>query len=129
MLSGYAVLIVIWLVLLVKMFVPIVRSTDQVSFSWQQIFIYSGFLLMGIGYIYKFIDLILVYSQGFDTWYLHYFYKFIKYCVEGVMVTVITSIGWGWFLTHNKQQPYYIIAGTIISIINFMATILETSLD
>lgn len=102
-LAGYIVLIVIWGVLLIRMFLPVVNSFNEKSLTWQQILIYSGFLMLGLGYFYRLIDLFLVYNFGEDSWYLNYLYKFLKYAVEGVLVTVIASIGWGWSLTHFKQ--------------------------
>lgn len=53
----------------------------------------------------------------------------LKYMIEGIMVTIIVSIAWGWSLTHLKHEPYYIIMGVIVTIFNLMAIILDLSAD
>lgn len=71
--------------------------------------------------------MLLIYWYGEEVWALEILYSFLKYLVEGVMVTIIVSIAWGWSLTHLKHEPYYIIIGTIIAIINFLAIVLDNS--
>lgn len=87
----------------IRLVLPIFKSAAAVSTTIQQIFIYSGFVVLGVAYFYRLIDLVLVYFVGREIWYLVWIYKLFKYAVEGVLVTVITSIGWGWSLTHMKQ--------------------------
>lgn len=110
--------------MLVRLFLPVIRSVEEKSVTYQQVFIYSGFIMLGVAELYRLVTLLLVYFTGTEVWYLMWIYKFFKYAMEGILVTVIASIGWGWSLTHFKQEPYYIIAGTVISLINFMAMIL-----
>lgn len=48
----------------IRLVLPIFKSAAAVSTTIQQIFIYSGFVVLGVAYFYRLIDLVLVYFIG-----------------------------------------------------------------
>lgn len=126
-LMGYALLTIIWIGLIIRFFMPVANSLSTKNTTWTQILIYCGFLLLGLAYFYRLLDLTMIYNYGEQTYFLLFLYTAIKNVVEGYMVTIIVSIGWGWSLTHLKHEPYYVIVGAVVTIINLMAIILDNS--
>ncbi len=51
----------------------------------------------------------------------------IKNVVEGLLITMIISIAWGWSLTHLQHDQTYIIIGTLAAIANIVALIISNA--
>lgn len=106
----YAGLMVLWALLLFKILIPILKSLiGQQSPSYAESFLYSGYLLLILALFYRFIDLITKSYSGEDLVFFLYLYSFIKTSIEGVMVTVIVSIAWGWSLVYVEYKAKYIL--------------------
>lgn len=58
-----------------------------------------------------------------------FLYNTLKYTAEGIMVTLIVSISWGWSLLHLKHYNYYPIIGAIVTIANLVSIILDISAE
>ena len=121
---GYFLLIAVWVGLLATHFMPILKSVSKTDDS-ARLFIYAGFVVLGLAYLYRFLDLIMVHYNGEGVQFLKVFYECIKHATEGVLTTIIVSIGWGWSLTHLRYEPYYIIMGATTTIISIVSAILQ----
>lgn len=125
----YTLMVAVSVTLSVKYFIPVVRNFRRKGFSWAELFIYISFPLLFLSYFYRFLDLLMVYYYGEEVWFLAYIYTTLKYLVEGVLVTLIVCVAWGWSLVHLKHQTYYPIIGTVVGIINITAIILALGSD
>lgn len=91
--------------------------------------VYIGFIMLGLGYFYRFLNLIVAYYGSEELLFLEILYLIIKNIVEGILVTVIVSIAWGWSITHLRHDPTYILIGTVITLINIVCLILDGSAE
>lgn len=89
--------------------------------------IYSGMILLGLAYFYRFLDLLLISNSGRGYGFLYILYVIIKNIVEGILVTLIISIAWGWSLTHLQHDQTYIIIGTLAAIANIVSLIISNA--
>lgn len=128
-LISYLVLTVSWVGLMIRFFMPVVRSITRLSTGWAEIIMYCSFPVLGLSYFYRLLDEMLIWAYGEQFNFLVYLYMGFKIAIEGVMVTIIVSIAWGWSLTHLRHEPYYIIVGTVVAIINFIGVVLDSSAD
>lgn len=128
LLVSYIILMTIAIVLAVRYFIPITKMKHR-GLSFVQICMYLSFPTLFLSYLYRLINLAMVNFYGEDVWFLVYLYTTLKYLVEGIMVTVIVSISWGWSLIHLKHQAYYSIIGVIVTIINLIGIILDINAD
>ena len=122
---GYLIMIVVWIGLLVTHFMPILKSVSK-SDDITRLCIYGGFVVLGLAYFYRFLDVLMMYYNGEGVDFLKVIYECIKHIVEGILITILVSIAWGWSLTHLRHEPYYIIMGTITTILSVSSSILES---
>lgn len=61
--------------------------------------------------------------------YFHSLCIILKYMAEGLIVTIIVSIGWGWTLIHMQHDEIYIIMGVMVTFLNIASMILHHSLE
>jgi hypothetical protein len=74
-----------------------------------------GYLLLGLAIFYRFINIIIKQLNGEDIPVFLYLYSVIKNAVEGILVTMMIAISWGWSLTHIKFSWLFAgISGPII---------------
>lgn len=126
---AYGFLTVAWIVVLIGFFKHIVKSLKIDQPEWTRIFMYSGFILLGLAYFYRFLDLLMVSYNGKGVGFLYILYVVIKNVVEGILVTIIISIAWGWSLTHLKHDQTYVIIGTVSAIVNVVGLIIDNTAE
>ena len=94
-----------------------------------RVLIYSGMIVLGLGYFYRFLDLLLIYKSGRGYTFLYILYVIIKNVVEGFLATLIISIAWGWSLTHLQHDQTYIIIGTLAAILNIVGLVISNAAE
>ena len=100
--TGYLLVIAVWLLLLIFLFMPILKSVSK-SDDLTRLFLYGGFVILGLAYFYRFLDVLMVYYNGEGVDLLRVIYESIKHVVEGIIITMLVSIAWGWSLTHLRH--------------------------
>ena len=125
----YIVMVVIWLAVLIKFGMPIFRTFAQKRPDTTRIVVYSAVMILGVAYFYRVLHLIVYYSDGKGLVILDIFYIVLKNSTEGVFVTVIISIAWGWSIVHLRHDQTYILAGTLSALINVAGMVLNSLSD
>ena len=62
-LIGYALLVILWIVLIFTHLKPILRSINK-NDEITRLLMYGAFVVLGLGYLYRFLDVVLVYYNG-----------------------------------------------------------------
>ena len=122
-LIGYIVLVIMWLGLIFTHFKPIAKAV-QVTDDWTRLLVYGGFICLGVAYLYRFLDVLMISYDGSGISFLSILYECIKQVVMGIVTTVFVAIAWGWSLTHLRHDPYYIIMGTITTLLSVASSII-----
>ena len=128
-LPGYVILVIIWIGFLIFFMKPVIRSLKNDKPEWLRVLIYSGMIILGLGYFYRFLDLVLTYKSGRGYTFLYFLYIVIKNIVEGFLSTLIICIAWGWSLTHLQHDQTYIIIGTLAAIFNVVGLVVSSAAE
>ena len=100
----YIIILIVWIALLIKYGVPIIKTFSRRKPDITRILVYTAVIILGLSYFYRILHLIIYYNDGSGLVILDIFYIIIKNISEGIFVTVIVSIAWGWSIVHLKHD-------------------------
>ena len=126
MLVLYIVLFVLWLAMVIRFAVPVVKLLSMKNPHAVKILVYGGLVVLGAAYLYRLIHLLIYWSDGAGVHFFEIFYLVLKNIGEAVITTVLVSIAWGWTIVHLKPDPSYIIVGIVSTLINIVSLVLAS---
>lgn len=128
LLSGYLIMMTVWIVLMVKFALPlmntVMKSNDQTRMA-----VFGGLVILGFAYFYRLLHLAIYYTNGNGIYFFEVLYILLKTSCEFIIVTVIVAVGWGWSITHLSHDQSYIIAGITTALINTVGLIVNSSAE
>ena len=126
MLTAYILLFVIWLGMLIKFAVPIIKIISLNNPHAVKIIVYGGMIVLGTAYLYRLIHLVIYWSDGAGVHLFEVFYLVLKNVGEAVITTMLVAISWGWTIVHLNPSQYYIIIGAVSTLINIVSLVLSS---
>ena len=87
--------------------------------------LYFGFYSMIVYFFYRFLDLIIIYSTGLTIWVFPLLSEIIKCIIEGIMVSIMISVAFGWSITTLDTNRVGILFGIVMTILNIICSIYD----
>jgi hypothetical protein len=120
------VILIIWAILVIKFALPMGALLSLQNPNNLKLAIFGGLIVLGAGYLYRLIGLVLYNLDGTGIHIFEVFYFILKNSGEAVITTVIVSLAWGWSIIHLNPNQSYIIFGVLTGIVNIVSLILSS---
>lgn len=126
LLTGYIVLFVVWIGMVVRFAMPIASMLSFRNPDSVKVIVYGGMVILGMAYLYRLIHLGMFWHDGSGVHLFEGFYYVLKNIGEAVITTMLISIAWGWTIVHLRPNQYYIIVGAVSCLVNIISLILAS---
>lgn len=118
----YIILFVLWLAILVlKLFMHMLSALLKFNTSSSDVYLALGYLMIGFSFFYKLINIVTTLYAGEKIVFFDILHGVLKNLAEGVILTLLIAISWGWSMIHTNFQAKYkliVIGTTLLNVTN-----------